>query len=572
MLLQRLAEYADRIETPPERYQLLPVRYVIELDAEGQLRTSLLTDLADPASRLTRNGTPMLVPNVQRAVAVRPLLLVDKGDYVLGYVEDGAKVEREARVRKCHAAFRELTERCASATHEHTVEAVSAFVQRKPLEELKLPSDFDPNARIAARVDGILPFSLPTVQAFWASEGKSGGRSLTCLVCGELRVAQDRLEAKLKGIPGGQTSGTAIISANQKAFESYGLEASLVAPVCASCAKRFTDAANALLREEKSRVYLGGSVFVFWTREPIPEDVFNRDLLTSPDPEQVRSLLQAIRSGKAPTPIDDTAFFGLVLSGSGGRAVVRDWIDTTVGGARRQISTWFLRQRIVQADGSEPVPISVRLLAGASVRELEDLPRKALAELLRCALTGSALPLDLLARAVRRARVEQSMKQSMTHPRAALMKLVLASRSPTTYDEEDWMVSLEPEHPDPAYHCGRLLAVLGRIQHLAIPGAKATVIDRFYGAASSAPATVFGGLLRQAQPHLAKLERDRPAAHTVLEGQLEEVCEHLGSFPRTLTLEAQGMFALGYYHQQAHERASARRRAAAAARDKENES
>ena len=123
------------------------------------------------------------------------------------------------------------------------------------------------------------------------------------------------------------------------------------------------------------------------------------------------------------------------------------------------------------------------------------------------------------------------------------------------------MTQLDPDTPDPAYRCGRLLAVLERIQRLAVPGIRTTLVDRFYGTASSAPASVFGRLLRDAQSHLATLARDRPAAHRALQRRLEEIQAGLPDFPRTLTLPEQGRFALGYYHQRAADRAAAADRA-----------
>ncbi len=131
------------------------------------------------------------------------------------------------------------------------------------------------------------------------------------------------------------------------------------------------------------------------------------------------------------------------------------------------------------------------------------------------------------------------------------------------------MVQLNATHPNAGYQCGRLLAVLEDIQRLAIPGAKATIVDRYYGTASSAPIAVFSRLLRGAQPHLAKLERDRRGAWVALQGRMGEIMGRISTFPRTLTLEEQGLFALGYYHQRAHDRAQAiegaeRRRALAA--------
>jgi CRISPR-associated protein Csd1 len=85
-----------------------------------------------------------------------------------------------------------------------------------------------------------------------------------------------------------------------------------------------------------------------------------------------------------------------------------------------------------------------------------------------------------------------------------------------------------------------------------MPGVNNTIIDRFFGTASSAPASVFGRLMRGAQPHLSVLERDKPGAFVNLQRELEAVYAHIKIFPRTLTLQDQGLFALGYYHQRAY--------------------
>lgn len=118
------------------------------------------------------------------------------------------------------------------------------------------------------------------------------------------------------------------------------------------------------------------------------------------------------------------------------------------------------------------------------------------------------------------------------------------------------MIQLDADNPSPAYRCGRLLAVLEEIQRQAI--GKATIVDRFFGTASSAPTSVFGRLIRGSQPHLAKLERDRRGAYLALQGRLEDILGGLSGFPRILTLDDQAIFALGYYHQRAHDRAQAR--------------
>lgn len=123
------------------------------------------------------------------------------------------------------------------------------------------------------------------------------------------------------------------------------------------------------------------------------------------------------------------------------------------------------------------------------------------------------------------------------------------------------MSSLAPDNPNSGYQCGRLLAVLEEAQRAANPNINATIVDRFYGTASSAPASVFPRLLRGVQPHLAKLERDRPGTYRGIQRRVEEVLDEINGrtgFPRTLTTLDQGLFALGYYHQRAASRAEAR--------------
>ena len=92
------------------------------------------------------------------------------------------------------------------------------------------------------------------------------------------------------------------------------------------------------------------------------------------------------------------------------------------------------------------------------------------------------------------------------------------------------------------------MAVLEEVQRAAIPGVSATVVDRFYGTASTAPVSVFPRLLRGAQPHLAKLQRDNRGAYVAIQRRLEQIMSGLPAnegFLRTLTLAQQGFFSLG---------------------------
>ncbi|MFQ6099395.1 MAG: type I-C CRISPR-associated protein Cas8c/Csd1, partial [Armatimonadota bacterium] len=191
MLLQKLREYSDRLELPPTLYSDGPVRYIVELDGNGRLLNRHLTDTVDPSSPRTKRGQRRLLPQVQRSSGIRPLLLADKADYVLGYVSEDGKGDR---VSDCHAAFLDLVERCLKATREPAVAAVLEFLRDKPLDQIELPNDFDPGGIITFRVDGTFPIDLPSVQAFWARENDPAAKSapvMRCLVCGHDRPALD---------------------------------------------------------------------------------------------------------------------------------------------------------------------------------------------------------------------------------------------------------------------------------------------------------------------------------------------------------------------------------------------
>lgn len=112
-------------------------------------------------------------------------------------------------------------------------------------------------------------------------------------------------------------------------------------------------------------------------------------------------------------------------------------------------------------------------------------------------------------------------------------------------------MSLDTDNKDPGYLLGRLFAVLESVQSAALgKNVNATIRDRYYGAASATPASVLPMLLRNAQNHLSKVRKNKPGFAVNLEKQLGEIIEKLGSsFTKSLGLEAQGRFAIGYYHQ-----------------------
>lgn len=553
MLLERLREYAeDRLALPPPMYQEQPIRYLFSLRSDGTFLG--YRDTASKQDKALKNGMRRVAPHVKRASGIRPKLLADTAPYVLGLGGEGSKPDR---VRQQHAQFVEMVDDCREKTGEPTVAAVATFLNGLDLATLALPSDFDRAATITFEVgaDLELPIDLPSVRSYWAEvkgsdEDDEATTRLPCIACGHVRPVLERHPLKIKGVPGGQILKD-LISANAGAFESYGLKASLIAPTCQPCAEAYGNALNSLLADRDSSLWIGGAAYAFWTKQPT-RMMFSR-LITEPEQRQVevKSLLSSFKSGKASSlETDPNAFYAVALGSSGARLVVRDWIDTTVGEAQRRMGRYFALQEMVDRDGSTWEPVPIFRLTGATVRDRKDEPAAIVAQaLIRLALAGSPLPLDLLYLAVRRNRAEQNV----TRERAMLIKMVLQSQPDVPEGEEQTMAALDREHPDEAYHCGRLLAVLDEIQRAAQGQVNATVIDKYFGAASSAPASVFGTLIHNAQNHLGKLRGDQKNIGTFIavDKKLTEVMGHISDFPNTLSLRRQGIFALGFYHQRA---------------------
>lgn len=106
-------------------------------------------------------------------------------------------------------------------------------------------------------------------------------------------------------------------------------------------------------------------------------------------------------------------------------------------------------------------------------------------------------------------------------------------------------MSLNKQGPTP-YQLGRLFAALEKTQSDAIEGIGAGIRDRYFGSASATPAAVFPRLVRLSQHHMGKLE---PGHRVNREKLIQEICSNLDAFPRHLSLEEQGLFQIGYYHQ-----------------------
>jgi len=564
VILQQLYHDAGTIlkeELAPPMYDWKPVRWLVRLEEDGRL----IGIQSLGGDKDNKRGLPRLVPypGPRAGTVIRPSLIADTVAFVLGIAPEDRRAETK------HAAFKALVRRCREETADPDVAAVDTFLsQWDPAAPLSADlAAMTPADLVTFRVGERMPTDNPDVQAFWAKSARpapeKGANVAECLVTGLVGPIESSLPGMLKRIPGGQSSGVALISANAVAFESYGWQRAQTSPISSEAAERFTKALNRLIEGEKTHLTIGGLVYVFWTKDG-GDDFFSVALNA---PEQVRDAIGGILSGRWSRTLETEAFYALALSASGGRAVVRDWLSTTVGHVYDSLKRWYEAQEIVTQAGEAGPLLGVYQLAGAAYRDRKDMEPAVLQSLIRAALHGGPVPAHLLAKAVLRCRAEQRV----TRPQAALIKACLITDPSATEPSEKErlipMSELDPHQTHPAYLCGRLLAELEVVQRAALGKTNTTLVDRYFGAASTAPATVFGVLLTNAnKAHLPKLRKTRPGVYQALQQRLEEILAPGGGpagpggmthFPTTLTLREQGLFSLGFYHQRAADRKAA---------------
>ena len=111
-------------------------------------------------------------------------------------------------------------------------------------------------------------------------------------------------------------------------------------------------------------------------------------------------------------------------------------------------------------------------------------------------------------------------------------------------------MALEPDRKDTAYQLGRLFAVLESAQYAALGRVNAPIGDRYYAAASATPARVFGRSCAACKHHVSDARKRGQGGW--IEPKIGEIMLMLPpELPKTLRLEDQGRFAIGYYHERA---------------------
>ena len=458
-------------------------------------------------------------------------------------------------------------------------DANSVWLLQVSGEEKKLGSE-----NFTFRVDGELLIENSTIRDWWrktrtaeVNDARGNAARGLCLITGLVNQPIALTHSpKISGVPNTQSFGAAVVSFDKAAFTSYGFDQSQNAPTSDKAATAYCTALNHLIEQENTSLRIGQTTLCFWAVQTKVAGGLFAQLLNKPKPEAVRKFLVSPWMGIALTLAKKDTFLAVTLAGNSGRIVVRHWLQQTLEQAIDNFQNWFVdleihvppksqsTQKPKKADKqTEFNPLSIYWLANTTVREAKNLPPDVPAQLYRAALEGVAPSLSLITPMLNqlRSRLIRDEKYQLVYDqsRFALLKLIL-NRNRKESDMEI-KPQLASDTNDPAYNCGRLLSVLSETQKKAqgYPKGFSGVAERYFGTASVSPATVLPLLLRLNRHHLDKIRKSSGNAYEEVTirnivAKFQPAGEGMPPvFPRTLNLQAQGRFALGFYQQQAED-------------------
>lgn len=566
MILQALTQYYEDLlrlgEITPAGWSKAKVSYALELDDSGQIQY-----LYDLQSEEQRGKKAVLAPRimdvpapVKRTVGIAANFLCDNSGYLLGADGKG----KPKRALECFEAAKKLHLEVLQNAPSPAARAVAAFFESwQPAGAAEHPAlkarwdDIMKGGNLVFWYDGAPVTDNEEVRQAWQRryDSRGGGDSAICLVTGS-RAPVERLHPTIKGVAGAQSSGASLVSFNAPSFCSYGHEQGGNSPTGEYAAFAYTTALNHLLADKDHVRRIGDTTIVCWAaggqaayQAFTLASIFDSDTYTEGD---ILSALFDLADGKAidwdESRLDpNTRFYILGLAPNAARLSVRFFWQNSFGTLARNIYRHYDRLNIIKPSNDTLPTLSVWRLVRETVnqnsRTPEPSPRLA-GDLLQAVLTDGLYPATLLNGTMLRIRAERKI----TRGRAAIIKAYYIRNSENEQLKEVMTVALNEQSSYQPYVLGRLFSVLEALQESANPNINATIKDRYFNSASATPATVFPVLINLAQNHLAKLSERTKIYYNQ---QISELLARLDgeTLPKRLTLEEQGAFQIGYYHQ-----------------------
>lgn len=382
-----------------------------------------------------------------------------------------------------------------------------------------------------------------------------------CAICGSNKFPiLDESHGSIR-MPRGQSAGSMLVSYNTNAFESYNLKGNLNSGICTKCARNYIEALKFLTtnghetlspKGEKEFKYTNrqkisdDTIVLFWTKKT-DDNIDPWSDICQPTVERVKCMFSSVVTGnsqRAETKVDNY-FYCCTLFSAAARIAVRDWLAISVSQYQNNLKQWFDDIATIK-DGEIYYPGINTILYNCIKKKAKpaqsDFKAKARigTMLWRAALANTSLPLVILQSVLSQIEHDKSKYGCFNEEKSTVIRLVLNRYNKKKYKMKN---ELDQENGSKAYLCGRLFALICKLQFKAQGAVNNSIKDRFFASASNAPARVMGLLLTKYVPIYEK--KTKGAYHT----PITEIAAKIEHFPSKFSITERGEFALGYYYQ-----------------------
>lgn len=533
--------------------------------------------------RINGEGKIFVLPKGVHNNGITPFLFWDNCMYVINYSNANKPLkESELSVpekvkkwkksldtaRQKHKAFVEQCNKIYKETNHSDFGAVVRFYEKDELVKLKGDDlwkeiEKSPIVNISFQIEGAktLVACNPLLQNYVEKDSVEKG---ICLITGKksylVRVATPT------PLPFTSSKNSASLVSFQKdsGFDSYEKTQVYNSPISIEAEFGFSTALKQLMsRDSRNKFTIGNRLFVFWASSKNEASIeaeeslfellgFSVEDMDDPNANimKVRKVFESIDSGVMRTDFDDY-FYILGLAPNLGRDVVVYWSETTLKDFAGKILQHFRDMEIHDTRKDKKPYMGIKKIV-SSVSLEGDISKTApnLPEaVLKSIFQGLPYPESLFQACIRRIRAEVALEKNgkkinpVNITRAAIIKAYLNRQS---INNKKIDIMLDKDNNNQGYLCGRLFAVLDKIQEDA--NNISSIRERYMNAASATPSAVFATILNLSVHHSEKLDGGRRIYFEKLKQEILDKVSANG-FPTHLDLQDQGRFFVGYYHQ-----------------------
>lgn len=600
MILQALTKYYDILlndeesEIAPPGYSAVGVSFALEISSKGELLSMIpVFQNVVIGKKTIEKPQRMIVPEyAEPTMNVAASLLCGKSDYVLGISEkDDKKPEHSA---KRFAEFCRLNNELLEQADCDPARAVIAFLNNHQPAKARSHKAISPHLeeilkgrRIVFLFNGKYVHKDKTILKVW-DKHRMGKDSVLgqCLVTGEVAPIAIK-HRKIQGIKNGQMSGNPLVSFNKPAYESYNKadQQGLNSPVSEEAEFAYTTALNYLLlpTNENRKFYIGDATVVYWAEsekkgyakafmglcEPevveIPTEEENTPMRDKKAEKRLKKVAEKVRRVQAldvkqllkGLEGENPRFYVLGLAPNAARVSVRFFHSDPFDKVVEKIMKHYKDLEIVKEFDDQPTYLTIQHIVKETISKKASDPEASplmAGSVFRAVLKNTPYPAALYNAIINRIRADQDdpkkFVKKINYERAAIIKAYLLRKyrnQPQHPIQEVLVMSLNEQSTVPAYVLGRLFAVLEKVQQEAVGDVNASIKDRYFTSACASPASVFPILLRLSQHHISKV------GAYYHDKRIEKILNLLdiekNPIPSHLSLDEQGVFVLGYYHE-----------------------